>query len=420
MSGQPDHLVLTVNSGSSSIKTSLYRLGGGEELLFVGELESIGQAEGRFCMRDAAKQTVLDRRLSLPDHGAALNALFDWLKGQRALGEIQAVGHRIVHGGPRYQEPQRVTPELLDEVRRLIPFDPLHLPSEVAAIEAVGRVYSRQDQQAPRPLVEVAAIEAAGRVYPQVPQVACFDTAFHRTMPAVASTFALPHRFAEQGIFRYGFHGLSYEYIMEELARVAGAAAARGRVIIAHLGSGASMAAVRDGHCVDTTMGLTPTGGLVMGTRCGDLDPGVLLYLLAEQNLSVDQLRRLLNHDSGLLGLSGISADMRELLARPQDPAAEEAIAIFCYSARKFIGALTAALGGLETLVFTAGIGERSAPIRERICADLGWLGIELDRGRNEPNEAVISSAGSRVVVRVMKTNEELMIARHTQRVLAG
>lgn len=396
MSLQPAPVVLTVNSGSSSIKTSLYRLGGGEELLFVGELESIGQPEGRFSMRDAGKQIVLDRRLPLPDHATALRTLFDWLKTQPTLSDFHAVGHRVVHGGPRYRSPQRVTAELLDEVRRLIPFDPLHLPSEVAAIEAIARVY------------------------PQVPQVACFDTSFHRTLPPEASTFALPRRLAEQGIRRYGFHGLSYEYIMEELGRTAGLETARGRIIIAHLGSGASMAAVRDGRCVDTTMGFTPTGGLVMGTRCGDLDPGVLLYLLVEQKLSADQLRRLVNHESGLLGLSGISADMRELLARQEDPAAAEAVTIFCYSARKFIGALAAALGGLDTLVFTAGIGERSAPIRERICAELGWLGIELDRGRNEANDEVISSAGSRVVVRVMKTNEELMIARHTQRVLGG
>lgn len=391
-----DNLILTVNSGSSSIKTALYRLGSGSEaLLFAGELEQIGQAEGHFSLRDAGQQSLIDQRLALPDHAVALHTLCHWLEDQQA-GGVQAVGNRVVHGGPRYQTPQRVTAELLDEVRRLIPFDPLHLPSEVAAIEAIGRVY------------------------PDVPQVACFDTAFHRTLPAVARTFALPRRFAEQGIRRYGFHGLSYEYIVEELARAAGAEAARGRVLIAHLGSGASMAAVRNGHCLDTTMGLTATGGLVMSTRCGDLDPGVLLYLMAGEKLSAADLRRLLNRESGLLGLSGISGDMRQLLERQADPAAEEAIAIFCYQARKFIGALAAALGGLDTLVFTAGIGEHCAAVRERICADLSWLGIDLDPDRNRANEAVISSAGSRAVVRVMKTNEELMIARHTQRLVGS
>jgi acetate kinase len=394
MSQQPDALVLTINSGSSSIKVSLYRMGGDETLIVSGQLERIGHEDGRFAMKDAGGRALVEQALPLPDHAAALSALFDWLKTQDAGGDVGAVGHRVVHGGPRYYSPQRVTPEMLDEVRRLVPFDPLHLPSEIQGIEAVGRVF------------------------PDVPQVACFDTAFHRTLPDVGKCFALPRRFAGQGMHRYGFHGLSYEYIMEELAREAGARAANGRVVIAHLGNGASMAACLGGRSVDTTMGLTPLGGLVMGTRSGDLDPGVLLYLMTVERLGADDLLRLLNRESGLLGLSGVSADMRELLQHEADPNAALAVAVFCYQARKFLGALAASLGGLDTLVFTAGIGERSPAVRQRICEGLGFLGVELDGARNAASEAVISSGGS-VTVRVMRTNEELMIARHTHRVLA-
>jgi acetate kinase len=385
-----DTLILTINSGSSSVKTSLYRMGRSEELVAVGQLEGIGREHGHFQVADGSGKRVLDQALNLPDHAAAFRTLFDWLKGQASTGQVSAVGHRVVHGGPRFQVPSRVSSELLAEVRRLIPFDPLHLPSEIAAIEAVSRLY------------------------PELPQVACFDTSFHRTMPDVAKLFALPRRLAEQGVHRYGFHGLSYEYILEELGRI-DPAAAQGRLIIAHLGSGASMAAVRDGRGVDTSMGLSPLGGLVMATRCGDLDPGVPLYLLLAQKLPVQDLVRLLNAESGLLGLSGVSADMRELLTQAAtNPAASLAVDVFCYQARKFLGAYAAALGGLDTLVFTAGIGERSAEVRRRICEGLGFLGIELDASRNAGNETVISTG--RVTVRVIRTNEELMIARQTQR----
>ena len=394
MNHSADSLILTINSGSSSIKVSLYRMGNREELILKGQQEGIGQGEARFVMKDAAGQALIEQDLSLPNHDAALRVLFDWLKAQDVGGDIRGVGHRVVHGGRRHKVPSPVTPDLVNDVRQLIPFDPLHLPSEIAAIEAVSHVY------------------------PEVPQIACFDTSFHRTLPDVARTLAIPKRFAEQGIHRYGFHGLSYEFILEELARVASPETACGKVVIAHLGSGASMAAVKGGECIDTTMSLTPLGGLVMATRSGDLDPGVVLYLMSVQKLSVEDALQLLNKESGLLGLSGITADMRTLLEQTDNPDARLAVDIFCYQARKFVAALASALGGLDTLVFTAGIGEHSPPVRGRICEGLEFIGVELDAGRNERNEDLISSAGGRVSVRVMRTNEELMIARHTQRLL--
>ncbi|MBY0460505.1 MAG: acetate/propionate family kinase, partial [Gemmataceae bacterium] len=268
---------------------------------------------------------------------------------------------------------------------------------------------------------ELGQIRILAERFPHVPQVACFDTGFHRDLPAVARTLPLPRRFAGRGVRRYGFHGLSYEYLLEELARVAGPDAARGRVILAHLGSGASLAAVREGRCIDTTMGFTPTGGLVMGTSAGDLDPGVLLHLLRADRLSVDELDALVNRESGLKGLSETSSDVRELLARePSDPRAAEALAVFGYSARKWIGALAAALGGLDTLVFAGGVGENAPEIRARVCDGLGFLGVRIDPSRNAANAAVISENGSPVAVRVIRTDEELTIARTVVKVLGG
>jgi len=392
---QPSSLrILTINSGSSSIKTSLYRIGVEETLLLSGQLEGIGQPEGGFALSDGTGRQIVQRRLALPDHPTALGTLFEWLQGHPEGRDFDAVGHRIVHGGPRYRSPERVDAAMLAELRRIAPFDPLHLPPEIDACVAIERLH------------------------PQLPQVACFDTAFHHTLWDEARLLALPRRMAQQGIVRYGFHGLSYEYIMEELNRQ-DSAAARARIIIAHLGNGASMAAVQDGQCRDTTMGFTPTGGLIMGTRCGDLDPGVLLYLAQQQKIGLEDLNRLVNHESGLLGLSGISSDMRELLNQaPENPNAEMAVRCFCYQARKFIGALSAALGGLDTLIFTAGIGQYSPSVRERICVGLGWLGLQLDPTGNAAGAAIISTPASRVCVRVLRTNEELMIARHTRRVL--
>ncbi len=383
--------ILTINSGSSSIKFSVYDVGPAERLVLVGSLDRIGLPDGRFHATGAPGQTLIERQLALPDHRAALEALFAWLQGHLRERPPDAVGHRIVHGGARHNRPERITPDLIAELQRLIPLAPEHLPHELKAVDA------------------------AARAYPEARQVACFDTAFHRQMPAVAQAYALPRPLTDAGIIRFGYHGLSYEYILGELAREAGEEAAQGRVIVAHLGNGASMAAIQRGKSVDTTMGFTPTGGLVMSTRSGDLDPGVLLYLLEEQRLTPTAVRRLVSHEAGLLGVSGISADMRDLLSQEQtDPRAAQAIALFCYQARKFLGGLAAVLGGLDTLVFTAGIGENAPTIRQRICEGFDFLGIHLDSARNAANAPIISRAASPATVRVMQTNEELMIARHT------
>jgi acetate kinase len=370
-------------------------MGQGEAEFLVAQLERVGLPHGHLRIINAEKEHLADEELPLPDHSAALKALLDWLGSHQGGIELEAVGHRVVHGGAAYSEPQLIDDDLVAALRRLVPIDPLHLPQAIDAIEATRRAY------------------------PDRPQVACFDTAFHRHMPRVAQIYALPRRFAKEGVVRYGFHGLSYEYIMSEL-RLLDREAARERVVIAHLGNGASMAAVRDGVSVDTTMGFTPTGGLVMGTRPGDLDPGVLLYLLQPGGPSPNELNTLLNKQSGLLGVSENSADMQDLLNREnQDDRAAEAVALFCYQAKKFLGALIAALGGLDTLVFTAGIGEHAAPVRERICAGLDFLGIQLDPERNAQSAPIISRDGSPVVVRVMHTDEDLMIARHTYRIIS-
>jgi len=386
--------ILTINTGSSSLKAGVYSLGASETLTLAARAERIGHSEGQLQITDTQGAPLLDQLGHLPDHAAALHALFAWFQGHRSGTAFDAVGHRVVHSGDRYQEPQRITDGLIATLQQLVPLDPVHLPQALAAIQA------------------------ARQVYPSIPQVACFDTTFHRHMPPVAQHYALPHELWNLGVRRYGFHGLSYESIMDMLRRV-DPAAAGGRVIIAHLGNGASMAAVHRGSGVDTTMGLTPTGGLVMGTRSGDLDPGVLLYLLQAQGMSPAEINTLVNQRSGLLGISGSTADMRDLLDKEsRDPRAAAAIALFCYQARKFVGALAAVLGGLDTLIFTGGIGEHAAPIRARICAGMDFLGIQLDERRNAAHASIISRDDSAATVRVMPTDEDLMIARHTYRLL--
>lgn len=393
MADQHIRRILTINTGSSSLKAALYDLDDEERLKVQALVERIGLSGGHMRVSDAAGATLLDEARHLPDHAAALEALFSWLQQHQLADGLDGIGHRVVHGGSQYSAPHLIDAALLKTVRDLIPIDPEHLPQAVSTIEA------------------------AQRMYPDTPQVACFDTAFHRSMPRVAQIYALPRQLQDEGVLRYGFHGLSYEYIIQAL-RATDPAAAEGRVIIAHLGNGASMAAVRKGASVETTMGFSPTGGLVMGTRSGDLDPGVLLYLLQAQGMDAARVNQLVNHQAGLLGVSGTSADMRDLLSREAtDPCAAEAIALFCYQARKFVGALAAALGGVETLIFTGGMGERSATIRQRICAGLEFLGITLHTQRNEAHAPIISDGGN-VVVRVMKTNEDLMIARHTYHLL--
>jgi acetate kinase len=311
-------------------------------------------------------------------------------QGHRAVPD--AIGHRVVHG-MQHSQPERVSPQLLTELRAIAALDPQHLPREIELIEAMQRRF------------------------PQVPQVACFDTAFHRGMPPEATLLPIPRRYATQGVQRYGFHGLSYTFLMQELLRLGDAAASRGRVILAHLGSGASLAAVRDGHCVDTSMGFTPAAGLVMGTRSGDLDPGLASYLMRTESMDASQFQKMINEESGLMGLSESSADVRDLLEREAlDSRAREALAIFCYQAKKWLGAYTAALGGLDTLVFAGGIGENSAVVRRRICGGLQCLGIELDDSLNDQHAARISMG--RVMVRVIRTDEESVIATLTAQCL--
>jgi len=387
--------ILTINAGSSSLKAALYDMDRTERLTLAGQVERIGQAGSQIRIVDGDGVTLLDRTVDLDTHESAARAFLDWLHHQPE-GAPDAVGHRLVHGGRAHRAPHVLTSDVLADLRELVPLDPDHLPQALAVIQVTTDAY------------------------PAIPQVACFDTSFHRSMSRVAQMYPLPPRFADAGVIRYGFHGLSCEFIVQAL-RAIDARAAQGRIIIAHLGNGASLTAVREGLSVDTTMGFTPTGGIMMGTRSGDLDPGVLVYLLEAQGTSPVALNRLVNQQAGLLGVSGLSGDMRDLLGKQSSyPRAADAVALFCYLARKSVGALVAALGGLDTLIFTAGIGEHSAPIRERICEGLEFLGLELDVERNARHAPIVSRDGSRVVVRVMKTDEDLMIARHARHLLSA
>jgi acetate kinase len=385
--------VLTINSGSSSLKAASYEMGEKEALILAVEIDRVGISGSRMRITDAHGTTSLDQKSDLPDHSAALQAFFTWFEQHDSYQGLDGVGHRIVHGG-HHREPQLITPDLMTALEELVPIDPDHLPQAISGIRFVSRSY------------------------PALQQVACFDTAFHRQMPRVAQMYALPGHFYDEGLLRYGFHGLSYEYIMQELCTL-DRGLVNGRVIVAHLGNGASMAAIQGGKSIDTTMGFTPTEGLVMGTRSGDIDPGALLFLIEERRMTPQAVNRLINKKSGLLGVSGTSEDMQDLLEREStDPRAAEAVQLFCYRAKKYLGAYAAVLGGLDILVFTGGIGEHAAPIRERVCSGLEFLGIKIDAGRNRANAPVISSDDSRVAVRVVKTDEDLMIARHTVKLI--
>jgi acetate kinase len=386
---------LVLNAGSSSLKFCVFGRaeGGAWRLASRGQIEGIGSAP-RFAARDGDGKRLADARLegAVRDGHTALEALAGWLRSVYGGAHVVGVGHRVVHGGARHAAPALVTPALLEELRQLVPLAPLHQPHNLAAIEAV-----------------------AERL-PGVPQVACFDTSFHRGHAAVAQVVPLPREIRDAGVQRYGFHGLSYEYIASVLPEVA-PEIARGRVIVAHLGSGASLCAMRDGRSVDSTLGFTALDGLCMGTRPGSLDPGVILHLFQGLGLSAREVEGLLYRRSGLLGLSGISNDMRDLLASGA-PEARLAVDYFVYRAGKEIGALAAVLGGVDGLVFTAGIGENSPEIRARICQASAWLGLELDAEANARGGSRISRAGSRVSAWVVPTNEELMIARHVARLL--
>ncbi len=360
-------VVLAINSGSSSIKFALYRIDGPLERILYGKVDRIGLKGTNLDFNNLTKNKKGNIRIEISDHKSVANFLIDWLEKQIDFSLISGVGHRVVFG-MKHTEPELITHELLDELHRIIPYDSDHLPEEIELIE----VFSQR--------------------HPKLPQVACFDTAFHCTMPRVAKLLPIPRRFDAIGIQRYGFHGLSYAYLMEELARIAGKRAANGRVILAHLGNGSSLAAVHGGKSVDTSMGFTPAGGLMMGTRPGDLDPGVAWYMMQSENLTPRQFNHLINHESGLFGISETSSDMRDLLAKESDDIrAAEAVALFCYQAKKWIGAFAAALGGLDTLVFSGGIGENCPVIRSRICEGLGYLGIEIEEKRNKANAPVIS-----------------------------
>lgn len=388
--------LLTVNAGSSSVKWALFRVATPPVRTESGHIERIGLSDGLVTVTDSATGRQERRVAQVPSHADAARLLIAHLTESGRGAGIRAIGHRVVHGGNRYADPEVVSAEMIEVVRRLSPYDPEHLPAELALIEACG------DQ------------------YPRARQVACFDTGFHQHLPPVARLMAIPRRYEKQGVRRYGFHGLSYAYLMEELERVAGREAARGRVILAHLGNGASMAAVRDGVSVDTTMGFTPTSGLPMSTRSGDLDPGLVSYLARTEGLTADQFHRMVNTQSGLLGLSELSPDLRDLLAQEgRDARAADAVALFCYQGRKYLGAYAAALGGLDHVVFSGGIGEHSAVVRARMCEGLEFLGIHLDHAANQASAPIISSRQSRVTVRVIRTDEESQIARSVCRLLA-
>jgi acetate kinase len=387
--------ILTINGGSSSIKFALFAANRSLRIKLTGRIERIGMPETVFSVQGADRGENFTLPVAAKDHMAAVAMLMDWIEEREKDGGLIAVGHRIVHGGPNYHEPQRLTSDLVEELRRLTLLDPEHLPEEILLTEAFHRRF------------------------PHLPQIACFDTAFHHDLPRVARILPIPRRYEAQGVRRYGFHGLSYEFLMGELIRTEGAGSARGRIILAHLGNGASLAAVRDGKPIDTSMGFTPAAGVPMSTRSGDLDPGLVWYLARTERLDAKQFNDLVNFKSGLLGVSEISADMRDLLAQEAgDVRAAEAVALFCYQVKKWIGSFAAALGGLDTLVFAGGIGENAPLIRERICDGLGFLGMELNQKRNAKNAPLISPDAARVKVRVIRTDEELMIARSVTRVL--
>ncbi len=385
----PGPFILTINAGSSSLKFALFRDATPPAPVVRGTIDRIGLPDAVLVVTDSLTKQSERLAVDVRDHAASADALVKWLERQVGGDGLRAIGHRVVHGGMRYSRPEPVTEDMLAELRRISPYSPEHMPSALGLIEALRRRY------------------------PTLFQAACFDTAFHRDMPRVARLLAIPRRYDKQGVQRYGFHGLSYAFLMKELARVGHAGEANGRIILAHLGNGASMAAVNQGKPVDTTMGFTPTSDMPMSRRSGDLDPGLVSYLARTEGMSVEQFHKMVNTESGLLGVSESSSDLRDLLAQePRDPRAAEAVALFCQQARKWIGALAAAMGGLDTLVFSAGIGEHSAVIRARIGAGLEFLGIEIDERRNQAGGAVISKEGGAVVVRVIHTDEESEIAQ--------
>jgi|SRR5690625_1831175 len=386
--------LLILNAGSSSLKFALFKNDVSSTLLSSGGIDRIGSTQATFTSKgndDTSSERV---GISAPEHAVGLDYLLQHLAAS-GVSRFSAIGHRVVHGGPHYADPARVDEEMLTELRRIHSFAPHHLPAAIALMDACVAKFS------------------------DVPQIACFDTAFHQTLPRVAQLLPIPRRYEAQGVRRYGFHGLSYAFLMEELQRLSGASAACGKIILAHLGNGASLAAVRDGRSLDTTMAFTPSAGVMMSTRSGDIDPGLSAFLARSEEMTASQFDELVNRESGLLGVSEVSSDLRDLLVREtEDKRAAEAVAMFCYQIKKTIGAYTAVLGGLDTLVFSGGIGENQASIRARICEGLDFLGLELEASQNAEHAAIISAEDSRVSVRVIRTNEELMISRSIQLLL--
>jgi acetate kinase len=391
-------LIIVLNAGSSSLKFTIYSAHGERPAaLYDGQIEGIG-TESRFKVKDGAGKVVEDKKwppASPLDHEGAIDALFAWGRDVlKSSDRIVAVGHRVVHGGLDYTKPVVVNDQVLTDLEKFVPLAPLHQPHNLAPI----RIMAKRN--------------------PDIPQVACFDTSFHTTIPSVAQAFALPRKFSEQGVRRYGFHGLSYEYISTVLPRV-DPEAAKGRTVVAHLGNGASMCAMLRLKSTACTLGFTAVEGLVMGTRCGTLDPGVMLYLMDECGMTSRDLEKLIYKESGLLGVSGISSDMRTLL-ESREPHAAEAVELFVYRISRELGSLAAALGGLDALVFTGGIGENAAPVRECVCRRAEWLGLTYDKTANEAGGPRISREGSRVRAWVIPTDEELMIALHTRQAISG
>lgn len=387
--------VLAINGGSSSIKFALYEVAEVQRKVFEGSLERIGLPKSLLRIKGLAQTDNFSKDIIAGDQKAAVGVLMDWIQKRVGADALTAVGHRMVEGGPKYSEPQIVTKEILDDLYLYEAFDPEHLPQELMIIEAF--IYQ----------------------FPDVPQVLCFDTAFHHDMPRVAQILAIPRRYETKGVRRFGFHGISYSFLMRELARLEGEDVLDSKVILAHLGNGASLAAVKDGKSIDTSMGFTPSAGLVMGTRCGDLDPGLNYYLARTEGMDAGQFQHMVNEESGLLGISETSSDMKDLiLHEANDIRAKEAIEVFCYQTKKWIGSYSAALGGLDTLVFSGGIGENVPAIRQRICEGLEFFGIEIDENLNRTNEGLISKETSWVNVRVIHTDEEFMIAQQASQIL--
>lgn len=388
--------VLALNTGSSSLKFACYRCSdGNEHLLYQGSVTRIGLPNGKFSVNDGENKSIAQDTGSFPSIDAACEKMFSWIEGQNEEWRPAIIGHRIVHGGPNYSHPQHINEDVMAALEEIKVYAPEHIPPALKTIS-----YARH-------------------AYPALPHIACFDTAFHRTMYEVAQTYPLPAIYRHHGLQKYGFHGLSYEYLMSVLRAEDESKANSSKILIAHLGHGASMAAIKDGRCIDTTMGFSPAGGFPMSTRSGDLDPEVVLFLMQHENIPIEDMKDVLNKKSGVLAISERSDDFKDLLAfEDSDPKCHLAIEYFCYHVRKHMGALVGALNGLDVLVFSAGIGEKSVELRKRICQGLEYLGVEIDDARNARNETVISTDSSRVVVRVINTNEEVVIARQSRKVV--